>query len=86
MSDTGQRFRGAVDSISYGVSPEEGGLALPGGLPRIQRSLNWVHVSQRFPVKIRIDNPNPELFRIGTSAVAVLHPERNPDDRASLRK
>jgi membrane fusion protein, multidrug efflux system len=79
MSDTGQRFRGAVDSISYGVSPEEGGLAVPGGLPHIQRSLNWVHVSQRFPVKIRVDNPNPELFRIGTSAVAVLHPERNPD-------
>jgi multidrug efflux system membrane fusion protein len=75
MSDTGQRFRGTVDSISYGVAPEEGGLALPGGLPRIQRTLNWVHVSQRFPVKIRIENPNPELFRVGTSAVATLHPE-----------
>jgi len=76
LSDTGQRFRGTVDSISYGVAPEEGGLALPGGLPRIQRTLNWVHVSQRFPVKIRIENPNPELFRVGTSAVAILHPER----------
>jgi len=76
MSDTGQRFHGTVDSISFGVAPEEGGLALPGGLPRIQRTLNWVHVSQRFPVKIRIENPNPELFRVGTSAVAILHPER----------
>jgi len=74
MSDTGQRFRGSVDSISYGVASDEGGLALPGGLPHIQRTLNWVHVSQRFPVKIRVDNPNPELFRVGTSAVAVLHP------------
>jgi multidrug efflux system membrane fusion protein len=74
MSDTGQRFRGSVDSISYGVSSDEAGLALPGGLPHIQRTLNWVHVSQRFPVKIRVDNPNPELFRVGTSAVAVLHP------------
>ena len=53
---------------------DEAGLALPGGLPRIQRTLNWVHVSQRFPVKIRVDDPNPELFRVGTSAVAVLHP------------
>ncbi|ANB72192.1 multidrug resistance protein MdtN [Paraburkholderia phytofirmans OLGA172] len=77
MSDTGRRFRGTVDSISYGVLPEDGGLALPGGLPRIQRSINWVHVSQRFPVKIRVDNPDPELFRIGTSAVAVLQPERS---------
>jgi multidrug efflux system membrane fusion protein len=79
MSDTGQRFQGAVDSISYGVAPDEGGLALPGGLPRIQRTLNWVHVSQRFPVKIRVDNPNPELFRVGTSAVAVLYPGRGND-------
>lgn len=75
MSDTAQRFRGTVDSISYGVTPDEGGLALPGGLPRIQRSLNWVHVAQRFPVKIRVENPNPDLFRVGTSAVAILHAE-----------
>lgn len=74
MSDTDQRFRGAVDSISYGIASDEAGIALPGGLPRIQRTLNWVHVSQRFPVKIRVDDPNPELFRVGTSAVAVLHP------------
>jgi membrane fusion protein, multidrug efflux system len=79
MSDTGQRFQGAVDSISYGVASDEAGLALPGGLPRIQRTLNWVHVSQRFPVKIRVDNPNPDLFRVGTSAVAVLHPGRGND-------
>ncbi|KLU26498.1 multidrug resistance protein MdtN [Caballeronia mineralivorans PML1(12)] len=79
MSDTGQRFQGAVDSISYGVATDEAGLALPGGLPRIQRTLNWVHVSQRFPVKIRVDNPNPDLFRVGTSAVAVLQPGRGND-------
>jgi membrane fusion protein, multidrug efflux system len=76
MSDTSQRFHGTVDSIGYGVSSEESGIALPGGLPRIARTLNWVHVAQRFPVKIRVDNPDPDLFRVGTSAVAVLHPER----------
>jgi multidrug efflux system membrane fusion protein len=79
MSDTSQRFEGAVDSISYGIASDESGLALPGGLPRIQRTLNWVHVSQRFPVKIRVNHPNPELFRVGTSAVAVLHPGRGND-------
>jgi multidrug efflux system membrane fusion protein len=79
MSDTSQRFRGTVDSISYGVLPNEGGLALPGGLPHIERTLNWVHVAQRFPVKIRVEGPNPDLFRIGTSAVAVLYPERSSD-------
>jgi len=79
MSDTSQRFQGTVDSIGYGVAPEEGGFGLSGGLPRIQRTLNWVHVAQRFPVKIRVENANPELFRIGTSAVAVLHADRSND-------
>lgn len=79
MSDTSQRFRGTVDSISYGVLPNEGGIALPGGLPHIERTLNWVHVAQRFPVKIRVDDPNPDLFRVGTSAVAVLYPGRGAD-------
>lgn len=80
MSDTGQRFEGHVDSIGYGIASDESGLALPGGLPHIQRSLNWVHVSQRFPVKILVDQPNADLFRVGTSAVAVLHP--HADDTA----
>jgi multidrug efflux system membrane fusion protein len=79
MSDTGRRFHGSVDSVSYGIASDEAGLALPGGLPRIQRTINWVHVSQRFPVKIRVDNPDPDLFRVGTSAVAVLEPNRNID-------
>lgn len=79
MSDTSRRFRGAVDSISYGVLPNEGGLALPGGLPHIERTLNWVHVAQRFPVKIAIEHPDAGLFRVGTSAVAVLHPRRASD-------
>ncbi|WP_250515467.1 multidrug transporter subunit MdtN [Caballeronia sp. INDeC2] len=79
LSDAGRKFEGAVDSVSFGVAPDEGGLALPGGLPRIQRTLNWVHVSQRFPVKIRVDHPDDELFRIGTSAVASLRAGRGND-------
>ncbi|HTJ91642.1 MAG TPA: HlyD family efflux transporter periplasmic adaptor subunit, partial [Pararobbsia sp.] len=81
MSDTGQHFQGRVDSIGFGIASDESGLALPGGLPHIQRSLNWVHVSQRFPVKILVDDPNPDLFRVGTSAVVVLHPADHDDRR-----
>jgi multidrug efflux system membrane fusion protein len=74
MSDTSSRFQGTVDSIGSGVAPEDGG-ALQYGLPEVQRSINWVHVSQRFPVKILVRNPDPTLFRVGTSAVATFHPE-----------
>jgi membrane fusion protein, multidrug efflux system len=71
MSDTAKRFAGVVDSIGYGVLPDDGG-TVQEGLPAVQRTINWVHVSQRFPVKIAVRNPDPELFRIGTSAVATL--------------
>ncbi len=73
MSRTAIHFDGEVDSVGYGVAPDDGG-SLAQGLPKVQRSLNWVHVSQRFPVKIRIKDPHPDLFRVGTSAVATFHP------------
>ena len=81
MSDSARHFRGTVDSIGFGVLPDDGGLVLEG-LPRVQRSINWVHVSQRFPVKILVDHPDMELFRLGTSAVAVLKPNRSSHGNA----
>ena len=71
MSDSGKTFTGKVDSIGYGVLPDDGGIVM-GGLPRVSRSINWVRVAQRFPVKIRVDKPDAELFRIGASAVATI--------------
>jgi multidrug efflux system membrane fusion protein len=52
------------------VFPEDGRVA--GGLPQIDRTLNWVHLSTRFPVRVRVQNPNPDLFRIGATAVTVV--------------
>ena len=71
MSDSGKTFTGKVDSIGYGVLPDDGGIVL-GGLPRVSRSINWVRMAQRFPVKIMVDNPDADMFRIGASAVASL--------------
>jgi multidrug efflux system membrane fusion protein len=72
MADTGTTFSGTVASVGYGVYPDDGGAEV-NGLPRVARSINWVRVSQRFPVRILIDAPGPELFRIGASAVAVIN-------------
>ena len=74
MSDSGKTFNGKVDSIGYGVLPDDGGIVM-GGLPRVSRSINWVRVAQRFPVKIMVDKPDAEMFRIGASAVASLEPQ-----------
>ncbi|HEY1998703.1 multidrug transporter subunit MdtN [Paraburkholderia sp.] len=84
MSNTRLRFSGSVDSIGFGVEPQDGG-GTANGLPNIQRSINWVHVAQRFPVKIRVDHPDPQLFRIGTSAVAVLQPGRRDNSARRAR-
>lgn len=78
MSDSRRRFSGTVDSIGFGVFPDDGG-AQAGGLPKVARSINWVRVAQRFPVRIRIDDPDPGLFRIGASAVAVIHSDDSTD-------
>jgi len=74
MSDSGRTFEGKVDSIGYGVLPDDGGM-VQGGLPHVSRSINWVRVAQRFPVKIMVDKPDAEMFRIGASAVATLEPQ-----------
>jgi multidrug efflux system membrane fusion protein len=70
MGHPDRRFDGVVESIGYGVFPEDGKVA--AGLPDIERTLNWVHLSSRFPVRIRIQNPDPVLFRIGATAVTVV--------------
>ncbi|MBV8631065.1 MAG: efflux RND transporter periplasmic adaptor subunit [Silvibacterium sp.] len=75
MSRPNERFRGMVDSIGYGVTPDPDvlGHVTPGaGLPDVQRTLNWVHLAARYPVRVRVENPPPELFRIGQTAVVTM--------------
>jgi multidrug efflux system membrane fusion protein len=70
MGHPDRRFDGVVQSLGYGVFPEDGNVA--DGLPNIQRTLNWVHLSTRFPVRILIQNPDPALFRIGATALTIV--------------
>jgi multidrug efflux system membrane fusion protein len=70
MAHPDQKFDGLVESVGFGVFPEDGKVA--DGLPQIDRTLNWVHLSTRFPVRVRVQNPNPALFRIGATAVTVV--------------
>jgi multidrug efflux system membrane fusion protein len=70
MGHPDRRFNGRVESLGFGVLPEDAGLG--NGLPNIERTLNWVHLSARFPVRVRIEDPDPQLFRIGETAVTVV--------------
>jgi membrane fusion protein, multidrug efflux system len=74
LSKPDERFSGVVDSIGFGVTPDPALIGtLQPGLPDLQRTLNWVHLASRYPVRIRVQNPPPDLFRIGESAVVTVH-------------
>jgi len=70
MGHPDRKFHGVVESIGYGVFPEDG--AVQAGLPQIERTLNWVHLSSRFPVRVRVKDPDPTVFRLGATAVTVV--------------
>jgi multidrug efflux system membrane fusion protein len=75
MSHESLPLRGVVESTGHGVTPDPSvaGILSPG-LPAVERSLSWVHLAARYPVRIRIESPPSNLLRIGETAVAVVHP------------
>ena len=78
-------FPGVVDSVGFGVTPDADVFGrLDPGLPDVQRTLNWVHLASRYPVRVRVANPSPDLFRVGESAVG--HHSRTVNMATLLRK
>jgi len=74
MSRPEVRYKGVVESVGFGVTPDTdlvGHLTAPG-LPDVQRTLNWVHLASRFPVRIRIEDSASDVFRLGESAVVIV--------------
>ncbi len=73
MSKPDVRFAGVVDSIGFGVTPDADVVGrLQPGLPDVQRTLSWVHLASRYPVRVRVENPPPDLFRVSESAIVVI--------------
>ena len=71
MSDTNHPIKGHVESIGWGVRPADAG---GPALPAVGRTLSWVVVAQRFPVRVRLDAPPESSMRIGaTVSVLVRH-------------
>src|SRR5437879_11024099 len=70
QSHPGRHFRGTVVGLGWAVLPENG--TSVNGLPRVERSIDWIRLAARVPVRIRMVDP-AESFRIGASAVAPVH-------------
>ena len=69
QSQPGRRFQGTVVGLGWAILPEDGTSVM--GLPRVEKSINWVRLAARFPVRIKVEDPD-ESFRVGASAVATV--------------
>jgi multidrug efflux system membrane fusion protein len=67
------RVHGIVDSVGYGVTPSSQVISnLGNGLPDVERTLNWVHLASRYPVRVRITEPPSDSLRLGETAVVII--------------
>jgi membrane fusion protein, multidrug efflux system len=71
MIDRSKPIKGVVEGIGWGVLDTDR-VNLPRSVPYVQRSMNWVRVAQRFPVRIRLEKPPEQLVRLGASAVVEI--------------
>jgi len=72
LADGSQAVRGKVTGIGRGVTSDEL-VNIPRSLPFIPKSLNWVRIAQRFPVRVKLIDPPADLVRVGASAVVSVH-------------
>jgi len=73
MSKPNLHLSGVVDSVGFGVTPDADLIGrLAPGLPDVQRTLNWVHLASRYPVRVRVENPPLDLLRISESASVII--------------
>ena len=70
LAQPARPLRGQVDSLGWGVASDVS--ATFGGLPHVERTLNWVRIAARFPVRVLLDAPPGDLMRLGASTVIVI--------------
>jgi multidrug efflux system membrane fusion protein len=74
MEQPKRKLQGHIDSVGWGVLPSDASLV--EGVPRTVKTLDWVRLAQRFPVRVLLDNPPEEMMRIGASAVVVVRHDK----------
>ena len=85
MSYPGHRFRGVVQGTGWAIHPPDG--ATVGVLPEVQPTLNWVRLAQRFQVRIKLQDPDPEQpFRMGATAVVTILGTAASGDGSTARR
>jgi multidrug efflux system membrane fusion protein len=66
-------IKGRVEGIGFGVTDQDR-IDVPRSVPYVAKSVNWVRVEQRFTVRVKLENPPPDLMRLGASALVRIMP------------
>ena len=76
LSYPDKRFRGRVQGVGWALYQNNG--ATIQGLPQVEETLNWVRLSQRFPVRVVLEDKNDPAFpfRMGATAVVTIQGDR----------
>jgi multidrug efflux system membrane fusion protein len=75
----GKHFHGEVQGIGWANYPDN--MKEQGSLPAVERTLNWVVLASRFPVRIKLLDRDPAFpFRMGMTAFTTIlgHPAASP--------
>jgi multidrug efflux system membrane fusion protein len=58
-----------VVGLGWAILPENGTSVT--GLAKVEKSIDWVRLAARFPLRIKVEDPD-ESFRLGASAVVTI--------------
>jgi len=73
-----QPFEGVVDSTAWGIFDPDGSTV--DLLPKVNQTVDWVRLPNRFPVRIHVTGTPPTPLRIGqTVSVSVAGPANPPN-------
>jgi multidrug resistance efflux pump len=84
MAYPNRRFRGRVEGIGWAIRSQND--ATTGVLPDVKPALNWVRLAQRIPVRIQLEDPDPQRpYRMGMTAVVTVRKDRDPNPPPVVR-
>jgi multidrug resistance efflux pump len=70
----GRLLQARVETVGWGVGQGQG---IPSGvLPQVERETSWVRPSQRFQVRLVIDEPNAPPLRVGQTGSVSVYTEQ----------
>ena len=76
-----RKFEGVVESLGYGIATAQR-LSI-GPMPTVDPTFNWIRLTQRFPVRIRLlDVPSTLSLPVGANASVTIY----TDQQAKVRK